>query len=235
MSKAAGQFSTSLVENDVFLDLRSATIEPCSIDSTAVDSTNSPTTQLRRGLVVGYDGAGLNFVDAADSTVDAHTFGAITSAEAPDSDWNGTTLTVEEVGVGKIAYVVGGVGAVSNLATMLVDVNQGPLGALVVGSNNGSGLLTLTAIRPGVVLSVTSSLSTAYAAGAGVETTNAGALNKYGILLTPIASMLGISDSAEDKNASIVTANARVKSAGLLGMTTAARQWFDANNILIVS
>jgi hypothetical protein len=230
MSKTPAQSSVNLVENQPFIDIRNARHEEVTLDSTTIDATNTPTTQLRKGLVVGYDSAGANYLDAADAAVDAHTYGAVTSAEAPDGDWEAETLTIEVEGVGRIAYVSGSLTTVSNIATCIADINNGPLGALVVASNSGGNLL-LTAIKAGVTLSVTSSLATAYAAGAGVATTSAGALTKYGILATAIPSTLGINDTAEDRNVTIVSANAIVRSADLLGVTTAARQWFEANGI----
>lgn len=232
--KQARQNSVSLVENQPFIDDRNARVEGVSIDSTTRDSTNTPATQLRRGLVVGYDSAGLNYVDASDSAVDAHTKGTIDSAEAPDGDWDGETLTVAVVGLGTIAYTLGSETTITNLATAISDINDGPLGTLVFASNNGSGNLRLEAVKQGVVLSVTCSLATAYAAGANTETTNAGTLNKYGILYDPIPSVLGIDDAAEDRNASIVTANAIVRESDLFELTTAAREYFEQNGIKLV-
>lgn len=233
MSIQSGQNSVSLVENQPFIDLRNARIESVSIDPTTVDATNTPTTQLRRGLVLGYDSAGLNYVDAGDALVDAHTKGTIDSAEAPDGDWDATTLTVAVPGIGRIVYTLGSETAISNLATAIADINDGPLGTLVFASDNGSGLLRLQSVKEGATLSVKSSLATAYAAGANVETTNTGSLTKYGILYDPIPSMLGIADSAADRNAAIVTANAIVRESDLLGLTTAAREYFAQNNIVL--
>lgn len=231
MSLTPAQTSVEYVENQPFLDIRNARQEAVTIDSTTIDSTNTPTTQLRKGLVVGYDSAGLNYVDAADAAVDAHTQGAITSAEAPDADWNGETLTVTVESQGTItAYVIGSHGAVSNLATMITDINSGALGGLIFAADSGANII-LTAVQPGVRLSVTCSLATAFAAGAGVETTSDGVLNKYGVLANGIPSMLGIADVAADRNATIVTAHAIVREADLLGLTTAARLWFNANGV----
>jgi len=233
MSKQAGQNSVSLVENQPFIDIRNARMEGVSIDATARDSANTPTTQLRRGLVVGYDSAGANYIDASDAAVDAHTYGSHTSAEAPDGDWDGTTIAFSVPGQGTFTHTWGSLGtSISNLATAILDINGTNAGAFVLASASGANLL-LTAIRPGVTLSITPSLATAYAGGAA-EATSDGALVKYGILLDPIVSMFGIDDAAEDKNATIVTANAIVRSSDLLELTTAAKIYFEANDIKLV-
>ena len=233
MTKQAGQNSVSLVENQPFIDIRNARIEGVSIDSTAVDSTNTPTTQLRRGLTVGYDAAGGNYIDAGDAAVDAHTFGSHTSAEAPDGDWEATTLAVTVPGQGSVTHTWGSHTTVTNLASAILDINgSAAVGSLIVASTSTTNIL-LTAVNPGVTLSIPPSLATAFAGGAA-EATSTGALTKYGVLLDPIVSMFGIDDAVEDKNASIVTANAILRSSDVLELTTAARQYFEANNIELV-
>lgn len=229
--KTPAQNSVTLTENEPFIDVRNARYEDVTIASDTIDTNNTPTTQLRKGLIVGEESAG-TFVDAADAGVTAHANAAITSAEAPDGDWEATTLTVEVIGAGRIAYTLGSLTTVTNLATAIADINNGPLGALVFASNNGGGLLTLTAVKPGAVLSVTSSLATAYAAGANTETTASPTFTKYGILAEMIPSMLGIDDAVEAKNAKIVTGNAVVLTSALLGLTTAARQYLAANGVI---
>lgn len=230
MSKTPAQNSVTLSENQPFLDIRYATIEEVTLASDVIDTDNTPTTQLRKGLVVGEESAG-TFVDAADAGVVAHANAAITSAEAPDGDWEAETLTVQVVGDGgPIVYTLGTNTTVSNLATAIADINASSLSDLVVASSSGANLL-ITANKAGALLSVTCSLATAYAAGAGVETTAAATFTKYGILMTTIPSTLGIDSVAETRNASIVTRNARCRESDVLGLTTAARQWFEANGV----
>jgi len=234
MSLQGGQESASLVENEPFIDDRNARVEGVSVDSTCVDSTNTPTTQLRRGLVVGYDSAGKNYVDANDSLVDAHTYSSLTSAEAPDGDWEGETILVTIPGQGSVTHTLGSHTTVTNLASAILDINgSAAIGSLVQASASGANIL-LTAIQPGVVLEITPSLATAFAGGAAVQSNSSGSLNKFGILYDPIVSMLGFGGVVSDKKASIVTANAIVRESDLFELNSAARLAFAANGIRLV-
>lgn len=230
MSDTVVPQSVSLVENEPFVDTRSAKRESVTLSASTVDSTNSPTTQLRRGLVVGYDAGTGYWIDAGDATVDADVQSYIDSAEAPYSGWQSTTLIITVPGEGTITHTWSG--SLANLSDAIADILNNPAGSLVTGSNNGSGLLRLTANKPGVRLSLTPSLATAYAAGANTENTNdTGALTNFGILEDPIPSTLDNGGTAVAKRATIITRNAVVRRSKLLGLTTQALNYFLANNI----
>lgn len=229
MSIQAGQESVSVGQPRPFLDIDSARIKPCTLHEDTRDSTNTPTTQLRRGLVVGYDSGNDAYYDAGDAAVDAHEQAVIDSAEAPDSDWQGETITIDVEGVGQIVHTVGG--SVTNIATAITDINGSGAGAFVTASNDGSGNLRLTANSPGRRMTVASSLSTAYG---GSTLTDDADLTTYGILYETIPSVLDMSGSATKRNASIVIANAVVRESDLLELTQAARTYFERANIQLV-
>lgn len=229
MSIQAGQESVSVSEPRPFLDIDSARIKPCTLHEDTRDSTNTPTTQLRRGLVVGYDSANDAYYDAGDAAVDAHEQAVVDSAEAPDSNWQGETLTVNVEGVGQIVHTLDG--SLTNLAGAIADINGNPVGAFVTASNDGSGNLRLTANSPGRRMTVASSLSTAYG---GATLADDAALTTYGILYETIPSILDISGSAAKRNATIVIANAVVRESDLLELTQAARTYFERANIQLV-
>lgn len=222
------QTSAQLVENQPFIDIRNARHEAVTLNSATVDSGNTPTTQLRKGLVVGErsDGA---FIDAEDATVVGNTAASITSAEAVDSDWVSKTLTASIPSEGLTVTVTAGGSddtAAKYVTLLMADTNfAANFLAVALGSS-----LVITARRKGIRIEVSSNLSTAFAANAS----STGTMTKYGILAASIPSMLGIADAATDHNASIITANAIVREANLLNLTAEARQYFAAKGIQLV-
>lgn len=234
MSKTPAQNSVELVENQPFIDIRSARFEEVTIDSVARDDNNTPTTQLRKGLVLGESGSDAGkFVDAADATVQANAAAYIDSAEAPDGDWEGETITIEVEGEGVLAsYTLGTNTTVSNLATLIQDLEAEPgVNALVRIANNGSGAARFTALDQTARLIITCSLATAFDAAANAANTASPTVTKYVVLAETIRSILGIDDSAEDRNASVVSANAILSEDDLLSLTQDARDYFRKVNL----
>ena len=222
------QTSAQLVENQPFIDIRNARHEAVTLQSATIDSTNTPTTQLRKGLVVGErsDGA---FIDAEDATVVANTVASITSAEAVDGDWVSkiTTVSIPAEGLSVSITAGGSDDTAAKYVTLLMadTVFEANFLAVALGSN-----LVISARRKGIRIEVSSTLATAFAASAN----STGVQTKYGILAASIPSMLGIADAATDHNASIITANAIVREANLLNLTASAREYFAATGIQLV-
>lgn len=229
MSLTAAQTGVNFTQNEPFLDIRDAIMEAATIHSTTIDADNTPTTQLRRGLVLGYDSASLKFVDAADALVDANTQAVVTASETADTDWDGETITVQEPEFGN-SVTVTLAGSDDTDAEVVTALNANHLFTSFATASVSGSRVVITAHKYGTRLEVTSSLSTAFGASG---TTSTGTKTKHGILLDPIPSMLGIADAAIDRRATIVTGNAVVMSANLLGITDAARQWFRDNNIIL--
>lgn len=227
MSLTPKQVSASVVESAPFIDIRNARSEACTLSADTVDGGNTPTTQLRRGLCVGYDGGTGDYIDAGDASVDTHDVAVVDSSEAPDGDWASQTLTVDIEGLGALTRTLDA--GISNLATAIADINNSALGAFVTASNNGAGRLRLTANKPFSRLSVSSGLSTAYG---GVTVSDDATPTKYGLLQHPIVSMLDPGGTAVKKNATIITANAIVREADVPNLTQAARQYFAANGVI---
>jgi hypothetical protein len=231
MSQTPSQSNVTFNRRMAFQDIRSLFAENITLNSITVDPLNTPTTQLRAGLVVGQRADG-TYVDAADATVVAHTSSAITSLVAPVAGWQGETLTATVPGLGTITHTFAA--SVTNIATAIADVTANPVGGLVSPANS-AGNLQLTANKPGVLLSITCSLAGAFEAVGGVEiTNNTGALTIYGILRDGIPSMIGIADVVEDKNAHIATKRFVAISSAIDNLTTAARQYFDANGVTFI-
>jgi len=227
MSKGAGQFSVSLVENQPFIDIRNARQESATLNSATRDDSNSPTTQLRRGVVVGETGNG-DWVDALDGTVQANVAPNLASDEAPDTDWQSTTITAQIIDLGVTVAVI--LGAADDTIAEVVAALNGDSGfaAYFIAADDGGGLLEITSRSSCVTLFVNSSLATAFGAPGKSST---GACTRYGILLESVPSMLGLDDSAEIKNVALITANAIVRESDLLALTNDARVYFNKSNI----
>lgn len=129
------------------------------VDGTTRDSTNSPTTRIRAGTVLGAMSDG-TFVDAGDSAVVASTQAYVDSSEAPDGDWTGQTLTVTYDGVTLIdAYTLTG----NDLTTIIAELSALSNVDKLSFTNDGSGNLRISSIEAGPHhITVASDLSTAY-------------------------------------------------------------------------
>jgi len=233
MATVPGQISGELVTNEPFVEVRNAQAEDVTLDSATVDSGNSPTTQLRRGLVVGYDSANLNYVGAEAAAVDAHVAALADSAEAPDVNWQAQTLTITMSDGFTHTHTLGSNTTITNLATAITDINTDPvLASRVVASDDGGGLLRLTATDVTATLAVSSSLATAYG---GVTVTGQPTLNKYGIMSTPIPSTIGLTGAAEAQQVGIFTGRMVVDASLCFELTAAARIFFEANGVVFVN
>jgi len=231
MATVPGQISGELVTNEPFIEVRNAQAEDVTLNAATVDSGNSPTTQLRRGLVIGYDGGNLDFVGAAAAAVDAHVAAFADSAEAPDADWASETLTIELSG--GFTHTITLDAGITNLATAITDINtDAALGSVVVASDDGGGLLRLTPTNVTQTIAVSSSLATAYG---GVTVTGSPTLTKYGIMSTPIPSTIGLTGAAEAQQVGMFTGRMVVDASLCFELTAAARIYFEANGVVFVN
>lgn len=225
------QLAGNLAENEPFINTTGGRPFGITMNSASVDSANTPTTQLRRGLVVGFDSATGAYFNASNAAVDAHVKASVDSAEAPDGDWEATTLTVALTGIGALTHVMGSNTTVTNLATAIADINADPaLAPYIIASDNGSGLLRITAVQDGVDIEVSSSLSTAYG---GVTVSGSATLTTYGILMDPVVSMRGINDDLVDRRAQAYIGRVVAKEDRLFDLTLAAKTYFEKAGIIL--
>lgn len=233
MSKTPTANIATRSERWPFLEHRAATLRAATLHADTIDASNTPTTQLRPGLVVAKRAADDKFIDAADASVQANAAAAARSLEAPDGDWSDEdiTVTVPELGLEvtvTLGTISGGVG------DAVADLNADAAFAAHFVASADTQLL-ITARRDDVAINVIApALASAYgAAGVDAEPT----ITEHGILFTPaVDSMLGIDGAAEDRNVTILTANATVRESDLTaaGLTNAALLWFRRNNIRLV-
>ena len=228
MSTTPTQNAAEIVENEPFIDTRNATREAVTLSEDTVDAGNSPTTQLRRGLVLGYDGGLDLWIDAGDATVDAHEQAVVTSVEAPDADWQSMVLTVTIDGVDYEVTAGGGDDTIGEFVTL---INDSPVLAphVIASDSGGDDFLVITSRKSGVRMTVTADLASAFGAAGLTDTAE---YTKFGILADPVASMLGIDGAVEKKRATVITANAVVRGSRLFQMTGAAREFLRNRGIL---
>ena len=217
--------AASIVQNEPFIDTRNARREAVTLNSATVDSGNSPTTQLRKGLVVGRDSGTDTWYNASNAAVDANTPAFVDSDEAPDSDWDTTTTTL--VNDGKTYTFT--YASVTNLADAIAELEADPeIANSFDFANDGSGNLRITSKEAGTRLSVSSDLASAYG---GVTVVSTDEFNAFGILEETIVSTLDINGTATKRRATVITRNAVVRGSLLLDMTDEARETLKAQNI----
>lgn len=207
-----------------FLNTNSARRKEVTLDAATVDSGNSPTTILRRGLVLAKTSGG-DWIDAADATANENEAATVDSLEPPDSDWTGKILTFilndEE------SFTVT-LGTITDLNSAIADLNADlAFYANFIAEDDGSGNLRVKTRRKGAdqYLSVAANLSTAYG---GVAVTDRGSYGEFGVLEEPV-DMLDISGAAAAKNGLVVTHNATVDENRLTSLTEGARVALAAN------
>jgi hypothetical protein len=227
--KTPAQSSVSLVENQPFVDIRNARQEEVTLDSTTRDDGNTPTSQLRKGLIVAQLASG-KFIDAADGSAPANVAAFVDSSEAADGDWPLTTITSKLPKLGVSVSVTLG-GADNTSALVVAALNADPSFRNYFLASVQGVLVRITALLKGQRLQVTSSLATAF--GASGQSSN-GTFTKHGILASTIPSLLGIADAAEDRNATVITENAIVREANLFGLSEDGRLWFAQHGIQLV-
>lgn len=225
MSHTAAAVVATRYERDPFIDARSAIKRGATLHADTVDVDNTPTTQLRPGLVVGERSDG-KFIDADDASVQAETAPAVDSLEAPDGGWTGAVVTASIPALGIDVSVT--LGTIANVGDAVTDLNddEGFSAHFVASADT---VLVITARYLGVRMVVTSDFADAYGAG-GVAST--GTQTEYGILFTRVDSTRDIDDTVRDKRATLVTANAKVDTSKLTSLTTAARRVLARNGII---
>jgi len=132
------------------------------IDSTVVDTTQTPTSKIRPGTVVGKDTATGRYHEAADTAnVTQATAASVTSAEAPDGDWTGITHTFE---IGSIKFLVTTSSPDSTVGAQVTALNADPTFLQYFLASNSGGSLKVAALVPGAGtrIKVSSDLATAW-------------------------------------------------------------------------
>ena len=214
-----------------FIDTRNAIRKDVTLNSATVDSGNTPTTILRKGLVVGLETSAKTWIDASDALVNANLGATVSSLEAPDADWQSITITSTQSGGGHYSQVALGA-ADDTIAEVVIamdaDANQN---LFYSHADSGAGdLLNITTLETGgdAYISVTSSLATAFAAAG---TTAFGSWGQFGIV-DEVIDMLGIDGSVEAKHVNIITGNCVVDESKLTSLTDDAKRALAANGVV---
>lgn len=219
-----------VVANEPFIGFSEDSRRAVTLAAATVDGGNSPTTQLRRGLVLGYDIGADVWLHASHADVDVSAAAAITAAETADADWASKTFTAALPEIGVSVTVTSGAGDDDDTKIATVLNGDAQFANFFVASVVATRVV-ITANRTGLLLTVASSLTTAFAAGAS----NAPVKGKYAVLDDAIASMRDFTGGATaKKRASARTRNFTAKESLLLGITADARQYFRENGIILV-
>jgi hypothetical protein len=223
--------SATFDQQDPFIRTDEATIEELTLNAATRDSGATPTTQLRRGLVVGAAADG-TYYDGASANVVANVAAVVLSSEAPGAGWQSATITAAIPGIGFAATVALGA-ADDTIAEVVAALNADAAFAshFVAADSGAADLVQITCLLTGHRILITSSLSTAFGASG---TADSGTLTKHGVLREPIRSILGPDDTGRSVNASVVVRNCTVKESLLTGLTEDARRYFETVGIKLV-
>lgn len=199
------------------------------VDSGNVDSGSTPTSQLRAGNVLVYKNSADRFVEANDSTGDRSTRPVVSSAEAADTDWDGTTITTYLNGALVSTVVLAGTDdSTSEVVTALnADYAAKNLPLLASGADLAVLVVTCQLAGLGNVLRLESTLATAYAnaGGAGSFAEDAGNDADY-VVLDEFVDL-------ENRDGTAVHADGRViRGGGLLDESELINLTVDAKAVL---
>ena len=204
-----------------FINTIGAGRDEVTLDANTVDSGNTPTTVLRRGLVVAKK-TGLNdWIDAADALANVNTVASLLSDIDVDGTWTGETITVTLNGGHFVSFaIVGATAAALKAELEAVAEFAANYTATVVGS-----AIRIDSRAKGAdqLLEVTVTTIDAYGNGAGAAGSAFGAFGEFGITEN-VVDMIAIDGQAQPMNATIVKSNARVLTDRLTSLTNGARR-----------
>lgn len=210
-----------------FLDTRNAGRKEITMDAATVDSGNTPTSVLRRGLVVAKKTGLEDYIDADDVLANANLVASALSAIDVDGTWTGETITVHLNGGQELVSfaIVGATAAALKAELEAVAAFAANYTATVVGS-----AIRIDSRATGADQLLHADVTTidAYGAGAGVGTDVFGSYGEFGIT-EEVVDMTSISGSTVAKNATIVYTNARVDLARVTSLTVEARRALEYN------
>lgn len=142
--------------------------EAIVLDSGNVDSGSTPTSRFRAGNVVVYKTSIGQYVEANDTTGDRPTQPTVTSAEAADTDWDGTTITTYLDGVLVATSVLAGSDDSTSEVVTKLNTDYAAANLPIVASGLDAAVLVIK-VNGGIhsSLRVESTLATAYATAGG--------------------------------------------------------------------
>lgn len=138
-------------------------------DSGNADSGSTPTTRMRPGNVLVKRTSTGRYVEANDSNGDRSTPPSVSSAEAADTDWDGTTITVYLNGTLVATVVLAGSDDSTSEVVTALNTAFAAANLPIVASGLNAAVLVVKA-HPGggnVSLRVESTLATAFATAGG--------------------------------------------------------------------
>lgn len=219
--------STTRTPRRVLWDERDLTVgDDVVLDSGNTDATNTPATNFREGNVIVKRTSTGRYVEANDSNGDVYTPAVVSSAEAADTDWDGTTHTTYLNGdLVATAVFAGSDDTTSECATAL-NTAYAAANVPVVASGLDGAVLVLTSHVRGS-LRAESTLATAYA--------TAGGAGSYAEDVDDYADFLITAQAVDLVDANGTARHARVSTyrkghfytTNLLNLTAAARAEFE--------
>lgn len=134
------------------------------VDSGEADST-TPTSWLRPGTVLVKRTSTGKYIGADDSNADTFTQATVTSLEAADTDWDGTTVTIKINGITITTVVFAGSDDTTAECVTALNANAIFAANCIASGSNGNPVV-IKALRPGAdtTLTISSDLATAWGA-----------------------------------------------------------------------
>lgn len=169
------------------------------LDSATTDSGSTPTTLIRAGNVLVKRTSTGQYVEANHANGDSPTQPTVTSAEAADTDWDGTTITTYLDGVLVSTVVLAGTDDSTSEVVTALNTDYAAQNLPIVASGLDAAVLVITAHGISRSLRIESTLATAYATagGAGSYAEDVGNEADF-VVLDETVSMLDMGGTAQD-------------------------------------
>lgn len=196
------------------------------LDSATVDSGSTPTTIVRAGNVLVKRTSTGQYVEANHASGDSPVRATVTSAEAADTDWDGTTITTYLDGILVSTVVLAGTDDSTSEVVTALNTSYAALNLPIVASGADLAVLVITAHGINRSLRIESTLVTAYgtAGGAGSYAEGTGTEADF-VVLDETVSMLDAYGTAQDTPVRVLRSGHFDESA-LVNLTAEAKAEF---------
>jgi len=212
-----------------FIDTIGATFTERTLAAATVDAGNTPTSVLRRGLVLAKKAAAEDWIDAADALANENGVAEALSTIDVDGTWTGETITLmlNDSHLVTIASIVGNSAAALKGELEALPVFAANYTATVVGS-----AIQIDSRQKGGDVRLSAQLSTldAFGGGAGVAVVFEGTWGEFGILVN-VVSMPAIDGDAAEMNGSLVEGGGVVIETRLQGLTADIKKALQAKGM----
>jgi hypothetical protein len=197
-------------------------VESVTLDSSNTDAGSTPTHRFRPGNVVVKRTSTGRYVEANDGNGDVFLPPVVSSAEAADTDWDGTTITVYMNGDLVDTIVLAGTDDSTSEVVTALNTSFAAENVPLVAAGADAAVLTITMHAPGS-LRVESTLATAFgtAGGAGSYAEDSSEDGDFRVVLEHV--------DLKDEEGTAIHADALVARTGhfdasnLINLTAAAR------------